>query len=313
MERERLTELMDAPERITPDDIAALRDLGERFPWFSGAHLLRAAGAHAANDVFFDETLRTVAAHIPARSVLYDVVHKPKPGPVSTVHVVTAPEVLAPAPFVPESVAPPNDPEGNPPKAAPSDELDQVIRTAALNSSYELLMGHATLPEPMPHAEVSPTRPDPVPPPEPHVPGVPLTPQESVDQVEPVHDRRMSFTAWLGAMPRSMPEPAAPPSRAASILSDVVPVDTATLIDRFIRQSTPAPRPKTEFYTPQQAAKRSLDDTAGLVTETLARIHVEQGNLGKAIEAYGKLALKYPARSAYFAALQKELEEQLHK
>ena len=140
---------------------------------------------------------------------------------------------------------------------------------------------------------------------------MPHTPQEPLVHVKSVHGRRMPFTAWLGTMP-AVPDPAPPPSRAA-ILSDTAPVDTATLIDRFIRQSTPAPRPKTEFYTPQQAAKRSLDDTAGLVTETLARIHVEQGNLAKAIEAYGKLALKYPARSAYFAALQKELEEQLHK
>ncbi|MCB0815344.1 MAG: hypothetical protein KDB87_19545 [Flavobacteriales bacterium] len=70
---------------------------------------------------------------------------------------------------------------------------------------------------------------------------------------------------------------------------------------------------KAEFFTPQQAAKRSLDDTSGLVTETLARIYEKQGNLPKAIDAYRRLGLKYPEKSAYFAALQKALEEQLNK
>ena len=50
-----------------------------------------------------------------------------------------------------------------------------------------------------------------------------------------------------------------------------------------------------------------------MVTETLARVYAKQGNLPKAIEAYRRLALKYPEKSAYFAALQKELEAQLNK
>jgi tetratricopeptide (TPR) repeat protein len=49
-----------------------------------------------------------------------------------------------------------------------------------------------------------------------------------------------------------------------------------------------------------------------LVTETLARIYEKQGNLQKAIDAYRKLALKYPEKSAYFAALSRSLEEQLN-
>ena len=85
------------------------------------------------------------------------------------------------------------------------------------------------------------------------------------------------------------------------------------LIDRFIRQQEPPPLPKSEFYTPQQAGKRSLDDSDGLVTETLAKVYVKQGNLPKAIDTYYKLGLKYPEKSAFFAALAKELEVQQHK
>ena len=43
---------------------------------------------------------------------------------------------------------------------------------------------------------------------------------------------------------------------------------------------------------------------------TLARIYEKQGNLPKAIDTYRRLALKYPEKAAYFAALQKNLEDQ---
>ena len=50
-----------------------------------------------------------------------------------------------------------------------------------------------------------------------------------------------------------------------------------------------------------------------LVTETLARIYEQQGNHAKAIATYRELALKYPAKSAYFAALVQKLEGRTNK
>jgi hypothetical protein len=101
---------------------------------------------------------------------------------------------------------------------------------------------------------------------------------------------------------------------APSTQKQVLPsADTMAIVDRFIQQETPLPAPKTAFFTPQQAAKRSLDDSAGLVTETLARIYAKQGNVAKAKAAYEKLALKYPDKSTYFAALSQALDAQQYK
>ena len=45
------------------------------------------------------------------------------------------------------------------------------------------------------------------------------------------------------------------------------------------------------------------------VTETLARVYLEQGHLDKAIEAYKKLSLKYPKKSSLFAEQIKLIED----
>lgn len=308
MERERLTELIEAPGRVTAGDLAALRELGERYPWFSGAHLLRAAGEHAADEVLYEETLRHVAAHLPSRAALFDAVHAPEPPPRSAdpqpaveqeQPVVTQAPALSPDPIEPQG-----------PASEAADELDREVRQAALASSYGLLLEHGVEP-PVPAVAPTPSLEEaPTPAPAEAASEARTWPQE----VASWHGRRMSFTAWLGAMPAAGAVPSAPEAaRKAPAVPPEAPADTGALIERFIQRSVPLPERRAEFFSPQQAAKRSLDDTAGIVTETLARIHVKQGNLAKAIDTYARLALKYPDRSAYFAALQKELEEQLRK
>lgn len=83
------------------------------------------------------------------------------------------------------------------------------------------------------------------------------------------------------------------------------------LIDRFIREQPSISRPdKKDFFSPQnQAIESSIDEMDFLVTETLATIHSDQGNLQKAIEIYQKLILKFPEKSSYFAARIQDLSK----
>lgn len=59
---------------------------------------------------------------------------------------------------------------------------------------------------------------------------------------------------------------------------------------------------KTSFFSAPDAAKKSLETNNDLVTETLAEIHIQQGNYPKAIEIYQKLILLNPEKKLLFAS-----------
>lgn len=89
--------------------------------------------------------------------------------------------------------------------------------------------------------------------------------------------------------------------------------DALALIDRFIEtEPRIVPQPKVEFFNPSIQAKRSVEEHDDLVSETLAKIYADQGNLVKARKAYKKLSLLHPQKSTYFATLIQQIDNQLN-
>ncbi|RIA08855.1 hypothetical protein OE09_0678 [Flavobacteriaceae bacterium MAR_2010_72] len=71
------------------------------------------------------------------------------------------------------------------------------------------------------------------------------------------------------------------------------------LIDKFL-ESNPKIIPSKET-SPTNLIKDEDTPHDGLMTETLARIYLEQKNYDKAIQSYKILSLKYPEKSGFFA------------
>ncbi|ALJ04925.1 hypothetical protein APS56_07225 [Pseudalgibacter alginicilyticus] len=80
------------------------------------------------------------------------------------------------------------------------------------------------------------------------------------------------------------------------------------LIDKFISENPKIP-PVKSFTSNSNIAKDRMIQPETLMTETLARIYVEQKNYKKAIQSYKILSLKYPEKSSFFAVQIKAVEQ----
>jgi len=74
------------------------------------------------------------------------------------------------------------------------------------------------------------------------------------------------------------------------------------LISSFIKDDPGPIRADKETSLKGDVSLASIREHDGFITDTLAQIYVKQGLYAKAIYAYEKLSLKYPEKSAYFAA-----------
>ncbi|WP_316799223.1 hypothetical protein [Pedobacter frigidisoli] len=83
----------------------------------------------------------------------------------------------------------------------------------------------------------------------------------------------------------------------------------AQIIEKFLKEDPTIKPPKPEQIDNENKAKKSAEDHYDLVSETLAKIYIEQMLYHKAIDTYKKLSLKYPEKSGYFADLIQSIEK----
>jgi hypothetical protein len=86
------------------------------------------------------------------------------------------------------------------------------------------------------------------------------------------------------------------------------------LIDKFIiaNPRIEPVRGKTNLQT-EDISKPFIEEEGCFVTETLAKIYVNQGYYSKAIDIYEKLSLKFPEKSSYFATQIEKVTEHIKK
>jgi tetratricopeptide (TPR) repeat protein len=118
-------------------------------------------------------------------------------------------------------------------------------------------------------------------------------------------NEKHSFQEWL-QLSRLKPivREEIKPSSISDDARDVAELSVAKkkkldLIDKFI-ENNPKITPIAKDAT-VPIAETFSDDTSYLMTETLARVYLEQKKYSKAIQAYEILILKYPEKSSFFA------------
>jgi len=112
-------------------------------------------------------------------------------------------------------------------------------------------------------------------------------------------ERRMTFSSWLkkvGGSNQHIETPSAEES------------DREALIRKFIETEPQISKPqKASFYSAVEMARKSTEERDDIVSETLASVYAQQGDIARATRIYQKLCLLYPEKSSYFAVLIKNL------
>ncbi|MBC7568024.1 MAG: hypothetical protein H7223_13785 [Pedobacter sp.] len=83
------------------------------------------------------------------------------------------------------------------------------------------------------------------------------------------------------------------------------------IIENFIKNDPQIRTPRAEQINNDNKARKSAEDHNDMVTETLAKIYIEQMLYDKAIQTYEKLSLKFPEKSRYFADLIQSIQKKI--
>ena len=132
----------------------------------------------------------------------------------------------------------------------------------------------------------------------------------SLEIGKPLHftkNEKYSFSEWLQltstkAIDRNASQkPKTEEDNSEFLLEeDVLKKKKFELIDKFIA-SKPKIVPTEKTKTPIGLTESTKFDEKELMTETLAKVYLEQKKYKKAIQAYKILSLKYPEKSGFFA------------
>ncbi len=126
---------------------------------------------------------------------------------------------------------------------------------------------------------------------------------------EPDEENEMSSETLIEAVAKDDIEMEEPdPVKETPVIDEIEPdeeedlPESIKLIQSFLREDPGPIRADKSRASNRDVSIASIQEHDGFITDTLAKIYVKQGLYAKAIYAYEKLSLKYPEKSAYFAA-----------
>lgn len=269
MELADYTYLITKPDAILEKQTTALDDVITSYPYFQSAKAIQLKGLYSQNSFKYNGALKLTAAHTTDRSVLFDFITSEN---FVAIHKRLYEKKL-------QAILDIN--------VIDSEEIKQPEITTPILSPVErsilTSIKEASTPEPKEQEAIL------------------IEKLEIGSPLEFSKQEQHSFQEWL-QLSRTEPikrdkieqnipeEPALDPEK----------LKKSAIIDKFI-ETSPKISPVKQNSSPAVNIELPTADHSALMTETLARVYLEQKKYQKAIQAYEILILKYPEKSSFFA------------
>ena len=263
------TFLINKPDTINSAYTDALGNILNEFPYFQSARALRLKGLFNQNSFKYNYALKVTAAHTTDRSILFDF--------ITSEHFDTLQNDLYDKKNLELMNMEVVDSEIVHPKTI-LEQQQKALELSILTSIKEATNNNDTISENKSESVIELGKP------------IDFTPNE-----------KHSFQEWL-QLSRTQPIDRSIENNSKTFEDSMEEErkKKAALIDKFI-ETNPKIAPIKPGTAPAPQFELNSSDNTHLMTETLARVYLEQKKYQKAIQAYEILILKYPEKSSFFA------------
>ena len=266
MNNSQYISLLQQPQAISKDQCEALKEVCQQFPYFQSAKALYLKGLKDQESYLYNQTLKITAAFTTDRSVLFDYISSP---------LFQQNSLLASLEQNGQSLSNVNVIEAQQIKASTNSSLKEEIKKA------EAILDPLLF-SPLEQNEDN------------------TTTKTILELHKPLSFNKSdthSFNEWLKL---TAVKPIIRELQKTEPLERSQKQKKFDLIDQFIAQP-PKLNPENNVAFGENLAKPFTKAQNTLMTETLAKVYVQQKKYKKALQAYKVLILKNPEKSGFFA------------
>jgi len=297
------TYLLQHPDKVVePIQTRELEEVVNEYPYFQAARALQLKGLKNLNSFKYNNALKVTAAYTADRDVLFDLITSPEFLQNSIADTISGKTIALEAKEIEaEEIIP--DPETEVTLIAESadEPLPRTTKDADAILDPTLFASKDPEIDKVIAREKEQAR-------------------EALELGQPLaftKKEKHSFMEWLQlSSARPIKQQGAPKSEVAKIPEDMeFPIEEESdrkkkfdMIDRFL-ENNPRIVPQEEGVAKVDISDSTKIDSEELMTETLARVYLEQKKYKKALQAYKILSLKYPEKSSFFASRIKAVKQ----
>ena len=310
MNRNDFLNMIEDTVPVSRQMIGEVYELIDIFPYFQSAHLLLLKGLYSNADVKFENQLRNSAIHVGDREVLYWLLKTKNTSDTDKTDIRQDSDLKK------EIVS---DTHQTVIESAKNSEylIDEIEKDFDETKFIEKQDTHGQNPD---HSIMIATEPDDI-----ESEGVIFLPDEDIS---PSDDKVFFMDPGFASPERSdLLELDLDEDNTSLLAEKEISLEDqdqleknskklleSELIDKFIIANPRIEPQKDKSYVPDDdISKPYVEEAGGLVTETLAKIYINQGYYSRAMDIYEKLSLKFPEKSSYFASQIEKVKEYIKK